>query len=118
MSLVTDIISATKIIRGESNEKNSFVNLFVLVKTCMQQVERIKGLSGGQKKTLVIDSIHQIIEIDNGPLDMFDEVLKPLVEGMIEEFVEIDKKGFTLKTKKCRGVWEFMCRPCRRSDQT
>ena len=118
MSLVTDIISATKIIRGESNEKNSFVNLFVLVKTCMQQVERIKGLSGGQKKTLVIDSIHQIIEIDNGPLDMFDEVLKPLVEGMIEEFVEIDKKGFRLKTKKCRGVREFMCRPCRRSDQT
>ena len=118
MSLVEDIMKATQFIRGESTEKDTFVNLFVLVKTCMQQVERIKGLSGGEKKALVIDSIHQIIEIDNGPLDMFDEVLKPLVEGMIEEFVEIDKKGFTLKTKKCRGVWEFMCRPCRRSDQT
>jgi hypothetical protein len=59
------------------------------------------------------NSIHQIIEIDNGPLDMFDEVLKPLVEGMIEEFVEIDKKGFRIKTKKCRGFWESMCQSCK-----
>ena len=44
---------------------------------------------------------------------MFDEVLKPLVEGMIEEFVEIDKRGFRLKTKKCRGVWA-MCQSCKR----
>ena len=44
---------------------------------------------------------------------MFDEVLKPLVEGMIEEFVKIDKKGFRLKTKKCRGFWESMCQSCK-----
>ncbi len=113
MSLVEDIMRATKFIRGESTEKDTFVNLFVLVKTCMQQVERIKGLSGGEKKALVIDSIHQIIEIDNGPLDMFDEVLKPLVEGMIEEYVEIDKTGFRIKTKKCRGFWESMCQSCK-----
>ena len=69
--------------------------------------------TGGEKKALVIDSIHRIIEIDNGPLDMFDEVLKPLVEGMIEEYVEIDKKGFRLKTKKCRGFWA-MCQSCKR----
>ncbi len=113
MSLVEDIMRATQFIRGESTEKDTFVNLFVLVKTFMQQVERIKGLSGGEKKALVIDSIHQIIEIDNGPLDMFDEVLKPLVEGMIEEYVEIDKTGFRIKTKKCRGFWESMCQSCK-----
>ena len=45
MSLVEDIMKATQFIRGESTEKDTFVNLFVLVKTCMQQVERIKSPS-------------------------------------------------------------------------
>jgi len=33
---------------------------------------------------LVIETIHKIIEIDNGPLDIFDPILKPLISGAIE----------------------------------
>ena len=33
-----------------------------------------------------------------------DPILKPLISAAIEEFIIIDKKGFRLQTKKCKGI--------------
>jgi len=109
MSLVDKIFKLTK------NEKDTLTNLFLIIKTCMTHVENTKNLNGAQKKALVIETIHRIIEIDEGPLDIFDPILKPLIGGAVEEFIHIDKKGFRLKTKKCKGIWDFIlnCFSCR-----
>ena len=113
MSLVEKIMKLTK------SEADILTNLCLIVKTCMEHAEETEHLDGAQKKALVIETIHQIIDTTNGPLDMFDSVLKPLIGGAIEEFIIIDKKGFKLKTKQCKGIWGFIlncfsCRPCAR----
>ena len=113
MSLVETIIKLTK------NKTDTLTNIFSIVKICMEHVETIQHLDGAQKKALVIETIHQIIDTAGGPLDAFDPILKPLISGAIEEFISIDKKGFRLKTKKCKGLCGFIlncfsCRPCAR----
>ena len=113
MSLVEKIMKLSK------SEADILTNLFSIVKICMEHVEETQHLNGAQKKALVIETIHQIIDTSGGPLDAFDSILKPLISGAIEEFISIDKKGFRLKTKKCKGLCGFIlncfsCRPCAR----
>jgi hypothetical protein len=101
MSLVETIIKLTK------NKTDTLTNIFSIVKICMEHVETIQHLDGTQKKALVIETIHQIIDTAGGPLDAFDPILKPLISDAIEEFISIDKKGFKLKTKKFKGLCGF-----------
>jgi len=102
-TLIEDTAQAA--LRLVKKDENVLTGLFKFVKVAMTHVEKITDLSGVEKKELVIDVVHRIIEIDDGPLDMFDEILKPMVRGAVEEFVDIDKNGFKLKTKKCKGLF-------------
>ena len=56
MSLVEKIMLSTK------SEADTLTNLFSIVRTCMEHVEETQHLDGTQKKALVIETIHQIID--------------------------------------------------------
>lgn len=101
--------TAQAVLRLVKKDENVLTGLFKFVKCAMTHVEKISNLNGVEKKELVIDIVHRIIEIDDGPLDMFDEIFKPMVRGAVEEFVDIDKNGFKLKlkTNPCKKL--FAC---------
>ena len=63
-------------------------NLCGLVSTLMMYVQKIKGLTGPEKKDLVIDLIYSVIEqIDAGDQDSeLETVLKTMVPPMIDSF--------------------------------
>lgn len=59
-----------------------------LVSTLMIEVQKLKKLSGPDKKDLVINLIYSVIEeIDEGPEDSeFETILKSMVPPMIDSF--------------------------------
>jgi hypothetical protein len=63
-------------------------NLCGLVSTLMMEVQKIKKLSGPDKKDLVINLIYSVIEeIDEGPEDSeVETILKSMVPAMIDSF--------------------------------
>lgn len=63
-------------------------NICGLVSILMMDVQRIKGLTGPEKKDLVIDLIFSVIEqIDAGDQDSeLETVLKTMVPPMIDSF--------------------------------
>jgi hypothetical protein len=63
-------------------------NLCGLVSTLMIDVQKIKGLTGREKKDLVVDLIYAVIEqIDAGDEDSeLETVLKTMVPPMIDSF--------------------------------
>ena len=63
-------------------------NLCGLVSTLMMDVQKIKGLTGPEKKDLVVDLIYAVIEqIDAGDEDSeLETVLKTMVPPMIDSF--------------------------------
>ena len=63
-------------------------NLCGLVSTLMMDVQKIKGLTGPEKKDLVIDLIYSVIEqIGAGDQDSeLESVLKTMVPPMIDSF--------------------------------
>jgi|TARA_B110000444_G_scaffold168702_1_gene157582 hypothetical protein len=63
-------------------------NLCGLVSILMMDVQKIKGLTGPEKKDLVIDLIYSVIEqIDAGEQDSeLETVLKTMVPPMIDSF--------------------------------
>lgn len=63
-------------------------NLCGLVSILMMDVQKMKGLTGPEKKDLVIDLIYSVIEqIDAGEQDSeLETVLKTMVPPMIDSF--------------------------------
>ena len=63
-------------------------NLCGLVSILMMDVQKMKGLTGPEKKDLVIDLIYSVIElIDAGDQDSeLETVLKTMVPPMIDSF--------------------------------
>ena len=63
-------------------------NLCGLVSTLMMEVQKVKKLSGPDKKDLVINLIYSVIEeIDEGPEDSeVETILKSMVPAMIDSF--------------------------------
>ena len=63
-------------------------NLCGLVSTLMMEVQKVKKLSGPDKKDLVIRLIYSVIEeIDEGPEDSeVETILKSMVPAMIDSF--------------------------------
>ena len=63
-------------------------NLCGLVSTLMLEVQKVKKLSGPDKKDLVINLIYSVIEeIDEGPEDTeIETILKSMVPAMIDSF--------------------------------
>ena len=63
-------------------------NLCGLVSTLMMEVQKVKKLSGPDKKDLVINLIYSVIEeIDEGTEDTeIETILKSMVPAMIDSF--------------------------------
>ena len=77
-------------------------NLMVLIISLMTEANRIKGLTGTQKKMLVTSVLNDIIEkaVPEGPDEKyFERTLKDMVPGMIDTFSEISKGTLLKKVK-------------------
>lgn len=63
-------------------------NIPVLVGSLVMEVKSLKRLTGPEKKELVLDLIHMMIEkIDEGDEDTeFEKILKAMVPPMIDSF--------------------------------
>jgi hypothetical protein len=77
-----------KIVERYKGKRITKENVCVLVSTLMLQAQKLKNISGPDKKDLVIDLIFSIIEqIDEGDTDTeFETLLKAMVPGMIDSF--------------------------------
>jgi hypothetical protein len=84
---------------------NVMTKMMTIVKLLIEQVDEIKLLSGEEKKQLVITVIYEMIDDDDGPLDIFDTVLKPLIASAIDELILVGKTGLkfapTSRGEKC-----------------
>lgn len=92
------------------NQKLNRSNIVVILLSLMQSVENYKNLTGVQKKTLILDTLNNVIN------DIIDEQeameLKLLVQltlpSVIDTFISIDKKKIAIKIKKgCKSI--FSC---------
>jgi flagellar biosynthesis/type III secretory pathway protein FliH len=63
-------------------------NICSLVSTLMMEVQKLKKMTGPEKKDLVLDLIYTVIEqIDDGEEDSeFETLLKAMVPPMIDSF--------------------------------
>lgn len=63
-------------------------NICGLVSTLMMEVQKVKKLTGSEKKDLVMELIYTVIEqIDDGEEDSeFETILKSMVPPMIDSF--------------------------------
>lgn len=93
------------------NQKLNRSNIVVILLSLMQSVENYKNLTGLQKKTLILDTLNNVI---NDIIDDEQEAmeLKLLVQltlpSVIDTFISIDKKKIAIKIKKgCKSI--FSC---------
>lgn len=103
--IVDDAIDVANIVIGQ--KENVMSGLFKFIKISMEYVEDIQGLTGREKKDLVIEVVHELIDRDEGPLDRFDDIIKPLVEGAIEQFIEVGHNGIKLNVKKPKWCFKW-----------
>jgi hypothetical protein len=74
------------------------------VRLTVEHVDDIKGLTPAGKKELVIAVAKEIIDRDHGPLDQFDDILKPLIAATIDEIIEVGEKGLKLRRQECSAA--------------
>jgi uncharacterized membrane protein len=75
--------------------------IMTIVKILIIHIDDIKQLTGDSKKALLIDVVHELIDQDEGVLDRFDDIIKPIISSAIEELIEVDKNGLKLKKSYC-----------------
>ena len=77
-----------KIVERYRGKRVTKENECILASTLMLQAQKLKTISGPDKKELVTDLIFSIIEqIDEGDVDTeFETLLKAMVPGMIDSF--------------------------------
>tara|TARA_B100000902_G_scaffold105958_1_gene107915 strand:- start:161 stop:532 length:372 start_codon:yes stop_codon:yes gene_type:complete len=77
-----------KIVERYRGKRVTKENVCILVSTLMLQAQKLKNISGPDKKELVTELIFSIIEqIDEGDVDTeFETLLKAMVPGMIDSF--------------------------------
>ena len=77
-----------KIVERYRGKRVTKENVCILVSTLMLQAQKLKNISGPDKKELVTDLIFSIIEqINEGDVDTeFETLLKAMVPGMIDSF--------------------------------
>ena len=76
-------------------------NMFGIVSGIVTEVHNIRGLTGPDKKALVVDLVHSVVEqIDEGEKDSeFEMMLKTLVPPIIDGFATLLKANQAVK--KC-----------------
>ena len=88
---------------------NIISKTITLTKLLIENIDKIHSLSGQDKKVLVIDVIFQIIDEDKGPLDRFDDIIKPLVSSAIDELIYVGKNGLKLSTLRNKESASCLC---------
>ena len=92
-----------------NKEGNILNKMITIVKILIEYFEESKNLTGPMKKKLVIDIIFRIIEEDKGPLDKFDEIIKPLVASAIDELVYVGKNGLQFSPTRNKERVSCLC---------
>jgi hypothetical protein len=73
---------------------------FRIILSLMTYVERVKGMSGSQKKDYVLNILHKNIN------DETWAILRPIFDTFIEGFISLSKKDIRVFKKK---VKKFCC---------
>ena len=92
-----------------NKEGNILTKVITIVKLLIEHFEKSQNLTGPMKKKLVIDIIFRIIEEDKGPLDKFDEIIKPLVASAIDELVYVGKNGLQFSPTRNKEPVSCLC---------
>lgn len=77
-------------------------NIITIVKLMIEYIDANQTLSGKEKKEIVIQIIHGIIDEDKGYMDAFDDLIKPIISSAIDELVSVGKNGLRF-APKARG---------------
>ena len=102
--LAQDLIEDSKeaVMSVLNGEGHIIAKIMHITKMLIEHVDSISQLKPQAKKNLIIAVIHQVIDEDEGPLDAFDDIIKPMVSAAIDEFIEVNKNGLrvAMPTKK------------------
>jgi len=85
----------------------SIGNITEIVIDIMKQVDVINGMSGVQKKTLVLNILNRLVErTDSGSYDeQIDSILKIIIPTLIDKLIDIDQGRLKIK----KNVFKFNC---------
>ena len=79
-------------------------NFFLVVIKAIEMIETVKGLTGLEKKTIVVDALKEIIK----NLDIDDELEKELlnksIDSIIETIIDASRNKFKYNNKKTKKV--------------
>jgi hypothetical protein len=118
MSLVTDVkISAEELevlgikILEAFPEGLTTVTLFQAVSDSMVMVGQIKNMRGVDKKQLVIDMLHYILDkTDSGYLEAIEPFIKKSIPQVIDTLIDVEKGNLRFNPKmKKRMMSCFSC---------
>jgi hypothetical protein len=86
--------------------------IILILPKVMCVVERYKGLTGDDKKKLVLGAVEKLIDVkvsDKEVSDMLKLLVRTTLPSVIDAFVSIDKKQIRIKVQK--GLrWLFCCK--------
>jgi hypothetical protein len=84
-------------------------NIIRIVKLMIEYIDANQVLSGKEKKEFVIQIIHDIIDEDDGYMDAFDGVIKPIISSAIDELILVGKNGLRFAPKARGHKSSFSC---------
>ena len=61
-----------------------------IVRVLVQYFVKTRHFSRDMCQDMIIDVIFLVIDEDHGPLDHFDDIIKPIVESAVNEFFDAD----------------------------
>lgn len=88
---------------------NILGKLITITKILVENINSTPFFTGQDKKDLVISVIFKIIDDDHGPLDRFDDIIKPIVSSAIDELIYVGKNGLTLSPLRKNESVSCLC---------
>lgn len=82
------------------SEGKALTKIIHIVKLLVKYFIKTRHFSREMTRNLIIDVIFLIIDEDHGPLDHFDDIIKPIVESAVNEF--FDEQGLC---STCKCTW-------------
>jgi len=73
----------------------------------MEVVEKVKGMSGIQKKTLVIEIVTEIVD-DSDLAGYYENFILSMIPNLIDQLVEADKGHLKLNSKLNSGIMSML----------
>lgn len=99
------------------DDKIDTVNVFMLIRIAMEEVERFKELEGRQKKELVIRIIHEAVEdyvLDDVENENIHMLVDNFVDVIVDNFCDIDLGNLGINEEKKKKIMSFLKKivPC------